>query len=205
MKDNAISSEDFWILVKRLNGDAQRCLTALHETSEDDAEGKAFWRRMYARAIFALIDGATYRMTFHAYAARARPGISFSPGELIALEESYDFNEDREPVPLFGTIRLLEQIRFAFEVFARVHDSPYLLPIHEQEWILVKQMAHIRQKLLFCREPEAIEVYDENVDDLLFGSKWLIERMVDLMESCLESMTDGMSESDMEPPPEIVM
>jgi hypothetical protein len=204
MQDNTISLEDFWILVKRLNGDAQRCLTALHGTSEDDEEGKAFWRRMYARAIFALIDGATYRMTFHAYAARCRPDISFSPEELSALEESYDFNEDREPLAPFGTTRSLEQIRFAFEMFARVHGSPYLLPLHEQEWGLIKETALIRQGLLFCREPAAIEVYEGSVDQLLFGSKWLIERMVDLLESCLESMLDIASGSD-EEPPEIIM
>jgi hypothetical protein len=204
MKDNAISLEDLWVLVKRLNGDAQRCLTALHETSEDDEEGQAFWRRMYARAIFALIDGATYRMTFHAYAARGRPGISFTPEELSALEGSYDFDEDLEPLAPFGTTRSLEQLRFAFEMFARVHGSPYLLPIHHQEWGLIKEIAIIRQGLLFCREPREIEVYDQSVNELLFGSKWLIERMLDLLESCLESMLEIASDSDKETP-EIIM
>jgi hypothetical protein len=203
VKDNAISLEEFWSLVKRLNGDAQRCLKALHETS-DDPDGQAFWRRMYARAVFALIDSATYRMTFHAYAARCRPGVTFTPQELSRLEQSFDFEEEREPAASFGMTQSLDQIRFAFEVFARVHDSGYLLPIHDQEWGLVKEIAVIRQKSLFCREPAAIEVHDEEIDILLDGSLWLIERMVDLLESCVDSMADGMSEAELETP-EIIM
>jgi hypothetical protein len=196
--------EEFWSLVKRLRGDVQKCLTGLREASEDDAEGKAFWRRMCARAVFALIDGATYRMTFHAYAARSRPGVSFTLQELNTLEHSFDFDEEIEPAPTLGKTHTLEQIRFAFEVFARVHGSAYLLPIQDPEWLLIKEIADIREHLLFARESEQIEVYDENVDVLLDGSLWLIERMVDLLESCVDSMADGMSESELETP-EIVM
>src|ERR1044072_7342850 len=98
MYDSTVSLEEFWNVVKRLNGDASRCMMSLEETPEEDEEGRSFWRRMYARAVFAVIDGATYRMTYHAYAARGRRDVVFSPSELDRLEKSYDFDEEQEEV-----------------------------------------------------------------------------------------------------------
>lgn len=198
MKDNAISLEEFWSLVKRLNGDAKRCLIALHETPTDDEEGKSFWRRMYARAVFALIDGATYRMMYHAYAATGRPGVTFSADELTRLEMAYDFDEDREPVATFGKTQTLDNIQFAFDAFARVHEAAYILPIHDQDWILIKEIALIRQNLQYCREAQELEVDAGNVEVLLYGLQWFVERMVDLLESCVDSMSEGAAEWELE-------
>jgi hypothetical protein len=191
MKDNCISLEEFWSLVIRLNQDAKRCSIALDDTAADDEEGKSFWRRMYARAVFALIDGATYRMMFHAYAARERPGVGFSAAELKRLEEAYDFDEDRAPVATFCRQQTLDDIRFAFEAFARVHSAAYVLPVHDSSWVLIKEIARIRQGLQFCRTVEEIEVYEENVETILYGLQFFVECMVELLESCADSMEAG--------------
>ena len=198
MKDNTISLGDFWTLVIRLNQDAKRCLQELDESPEDDEEGKSFWRRMYARAVFALIDGATYRMMFHAYAASARPGVCFSPEELKRLEQAYDFDEGREPVAAVSKAQMLENIRFAFEAFARVHSAAYLLPIHDQNWALINEIAVIRQNLQYCREPQDMEVCDENLEVLLCGLQWFLQCMVELLESSVDSMEEGASEWELE-------
>src|SRR3989440_13046703 len=96
MYDNTVSLEEFWNVVTRLNGDVSRCMAALEGTPEEDEEGRAFWRRMYARAVFAVIDGATYRMTFHAHAARARRAVTFWLDELSRLEQAYYLEEHQE-------------------------------------------------------------------------------------------------------------
>ena len=184
MNDNTVSLEEFWSLVKALNGDVERCMTALHETPEDDAAGKQFWRRMYARAVFAMIDGATYRMMFHAYAARDRRDVTFSLDELMKLESYYDFDEDQEAVTTFSKTQMLDSIRFAFNAFARVHYSDYILPIHDQSWILVKEMAYLRECWQYPREVQGIEVYEENIDTLVAGLLWLVERLLELLKSC---------------------
>ncbi len=184
MYDNAISLEEFWGVVRLLTDDAKRCLLELVEVPEDDREMRSFWRRMYARAVFAAIDGATYRMMFQAYAARARPDVIFSIDELMRLEKYYDFDEDQEAVATFSKIRMVEDIRFAFNVFARVHYSDYILPVHAPDWILIKEAARIKEGLQYPREAGELEVYEENLDTLMESLGWFVERMVEMLESC---------------------
>ena len=185
MHDNTISLEEFWSLVKRLNSDVKRCMTALDEAAEEDEEGKAFWRRMYARAVFALIDGATYRMMFHAYAARDRREVTFSLDELLRLEKYYDFDEDQEEsIATFSKTIMLENIKFAFNAFARVHYSDYILSINDPGWALIKEITYIRDALQYPRSASEIEVHEESIDTLVQGLLWFVERMVELLTSC---------------------
>lgn len=183
-----ISLEEFWNIVIRLNGDVKRCTTMLEETPDSDTENQYVWRRLYARAVFALIDSATYGMMFHAFFARNRPNVTFSMDELIRLEAAYDFDEDCEPVTTISKTRTLDDIRFAFNAFARVHYSDYILPIHDPGWALVKEIGLIRQTLQYPRGVQEVEVYDENISTLALGLQWFVERMLDVLKSCTESM-----------------
>ncbi|MBD0371276.1 MAG: hypothetical protein ICV60_10610 [Pyrinomonadaceae bacterium] len=206
MIDNEVSLEEFWGVVRRLHDDAKVCLASLQETPEDDERQKKFWRRMYALAVFSLIDGLVYRMIFHAHAARARDDVVFSLDELTRLEKSYDFDEDEEGVTVFSETKMLNEIKFAFNAFARVHYCDYILPTHDPGWELIEEIAHIRNIMQYPRNAEQLEVYDENVDDLVHGLLWLMERMGDLLEcsrsqaaekiAALEEQAAAMIEND---------
>lgn len=182
MIDNAISLEEFWGVVTRLNDYVKTCMASLHEAPEDDERQKSFWRRMYALAVFSMIDGIVYRMIFHAHAARERPDVVFSLDELQRLEKSYDFDEDEEPVAVFSRTKMLDDIKFAFNAFARVHYCDYVLPTTDPDWHLIKGIARIREALQHPRCAEDLEVYDEDVDTLVHGLLWFMERLVDLLE-----------------------
>jgi hypothetical protein len=186
MKDNALSLEEFWDVVRLLCHDVQTCLTELEAAPKDNETIRAFWRRMYARAVFAAVEGSIYRMLFHAYAARERPGVNFSPNELKRLESYYDFDEDREAISIFSRTQMLEDMDFAFDAFARVYQTDYILPSHEQTWILVESIAHQREYLQFPKEPNDLEVYEEYVSELEFGLEWFVKRMMDLLAICRE-------------------
>jgi len=195
MYDNTVSLEEFWNVVTRLNGDVSRCMAALEETPEEDEEGRAFWRRMYARAVFAVIDGATYRMTFHAHAARERRDVTFSLDELSRLEKAYDFDEDQEEfVSTFSKSQMLDNIRFAFNAFARVHYSDYVLPINDPDWVIIKEVARMRDALRYPRAPEETQVYEENIDTLVQGLLWFVERMVELIEDSRDRFKEKVAE-----------
>jgi hypothetical protein len=184
MNDNAISLEEFWGVVTCLTDDMKMCLAGLDATPEENEELKSFWRRMYARTVFAFFDGVTYRMMFHAYAARDRRDVTFSLDELMKLEKSYDFDEDaEETVVTFSQTQMLEDIKFAFNAFARVHYSDYIFPTHDPNWITIKEIAHIRQAVQSPREAKELEVYDENIDVLVEGVQWFVECLVELLES----------------------
>jgi hypothetical protein len=186
MSNRTASLEQSWKLIKHLNSDAKRCIRALQEARADDDEERSFWRRMYARAVFAIFDGTVYHLMSHAYVARHRRDVTFSLDELLRLEKSYDFDEDQEPSVTFSKAQMLEDIRFAFNAFARVHYSDYILPTHAREWALIKEIARIREVLQFPREKQSVEVYDGDLDALVEGLLWFVERMVELMESSQE-------------------
>src|SRR5437588_4934586 len=195
MIDSRVSLKEFWNVFTNLNGDVSRCMAALEETPEEDEEERAFWRRMYARAIFAAIDGATYRMTFQAYAARARPSVTFSMDELERLEKAYDFDEDQEEfVSTFSKSQMLDNIRFAFNAFARVHYSDYVLPINDPDWVIIKEVARMRDALQYPRAPEETEVYEENIDTLVRGLLWFVERMMELLKDSGDRLQEKIAE-----------
>lgn len=194
MNNNAIPLEEFWDVVRRLSADVNRCLTALVETPDDDEEGKSFWRRMYARAVFAFFDGVIYRMMFQAYAARERREVTFSLDELMKLEKAYDFDEDADAIYTFSKSQMLDEIRFAFNAFARVHYSDYIFPTHDPNWILIKGVARIRQIVQSPREATELEVYEENVEVLIEGMQWFVECMVELLESSRKHAVEKFAE-----------
>lgn len=186
MYDDAISLEEFWGVVILLTDDVKRCAAGLDDTPEGDEEERSFWRRMYARAVFAAVDGITYRMLFHAYAARGRRGVIFSIDELARLERFYDFDEDREAAATFSKRGMLDDIKFAFNAFARVHYSDYILPAHDPKWVLIEGIARIKEGLQYPRAAGELEVYEETVDELAEGLRWFVEWMADLLQSCRE-------------------
>lgn len=196
MNDNQGSLESFWNLLKRLNRDVKSCMAALHETPEDDEEAGSFWRRMYALSVFSLIDGVTYRLMYQAYIARYRSDVVFTHDEMTRLENYYDFDEDREAVTTFSRTQMLEDLKFAFNAFARVHYSDYILPLNDDNWALIKDIARIRNALQFPREAEEVEVYEENIDSLVYGLLWLVERMLDLIEDSRASLLEKLNELD---------
>jgi hypothetical protein len=153
------------------------------ETAPEDEEASSFWRRMYALSVFALFDGVIYRMTLYAYAARHRRDVAFSLSELSRLEKAFDFDRDEELVSSFSKTQMLDDIRFAFNVFARVHYSDYVLPTHEPGWMDVEEILRIREVLQYPKEAQQLEVDHGKVTSLVEGLRWFVERMVDLIES----------------------
>jgi hypothetical protein len=190
MSDNARSLNAFRDVVVRLNDDVKRCLARLQATAAGNAERKAFWRRMYARAVFGLIDAATYQMTLHAYVTRNRPGVSFSPDELTRLEAMAELIADPLAPSPPDTSQMLDDMEFAFSTFARVHFSDYLLPTNDPAWVLVQGTVALKHSFQDPRQTQGMIVRDENIGVLAQGLQWFVERMVDLQKSCHQSMLD---------------
>jgi hypothetical protein len=190
MIPNNVSLEDSWSVVVRLKDEAQRCLTELEGTAEADGAGKSFWGSMYARAVFAFIDGTVYGLLYHAYVGRNRPDVKFSAEEMSRLEAYFDFDESREAVSTFSKGDMLSDLKFAFVAFARAHSSDYALPIGDRNWVLITESAHIRKTLEGALTGEALEVYPESVDVLLHGMAWFVERVVDLMKSSVDALSE---------------
>ncbi len=185
MKNDGISLEEFWGVITRLKNDVSRCSKALEETPEEDEAGRSFWRRMYARAAFAFFDGVTYRMAFHAYMARDRRDVAFSLEELNRLEKMFDFDEDTDIYSAVFKIDMLEDMKFAFNAFARVHYTDYVLPVADADWVFLREAAYIRNWLSSPKTAEGLEVDYGDVDALAWGMLWYVENLVALLGSGL--------------------
>lgn len=206
MSSDQNSLEGFWSIVVALTEDAKTCLGVLDKVYEDDDdEAVMFWRRMYARSVFALIEGATYRMTYAAYAARDRRDVTFSLPEIEELEKAYDFDEEFDPVLEVSRALALDRVQLAFKAFARVHYADYVLPIHEPEWAHIKEILKLRQRLMFPREAEELLINEDQIDALIYGTTWFMERLVKLLESSRKCMFEKVASWEDEDDDGIVM
>lgn len=192
MGEPPYSIEEFWNIVGALAADMQKCASALEALAQDEeAENRGkmfwFWRRMCALSVFAAIEGSTYHMMYIAYVARDSRDVVFSLEELEVLENAYDFDEDREIEPGLTQEQMLERIKFAFNAFARVHYSDYILPISDKGWLRLKQVFLIKRVISHPQSTAELEVFDENLTDLLVGMAWFMQCMVTLIESCRDS------------------
>jgi hypothetical protein len=196
MHDNAIQLEGLMEVLKRLSDDTKICLVGVDASSTDgsDENAMSFWRRMYARAVINYLDGVTYRLMFHAYMARFRPETMLTADEIQRLEKYYDFDEDQEAQTTLSKSQMLENIKFAFRTFARVHYSDYVLPTHEPEWVIIKEIARMRDTLLYAREANELEVYEENIETLLEGLKWFSNHLADLFNEIKDFTLEKINE-----------
>lgn len=204
MAEAAYSVEEFWNIVGALAADLQKCASALEALANDEnAENRGklfwFWRRMCALSVFAAIEGSTYHMMFIAYVARNSRDVVFSLEEMKALENAYDFDEDREIEPGLTQKQMLERIKFAFNAFARVHYSDYVLPVNDDGWLQLKEIFLIKKNISCPQATRELEVVDDNVTDLLEGTAWFMKCMVTLIESCRDSAAERVAAWDDEP------
>jgi hypothetical protein len=83
---------------------------------------------------------------------------------------------------------MLEDMKFAFNAFARVHFSDYVLPTSEPGWVFVKAIAYFKNSLQDPGQPKGLILEEKDVGLLAEGLKWFMERMLDLQDSCYEAM-----------------
>ncbi|HEX7996863.1 MAG TPA: hypothetical protein VF528_00500 [Pyrinomonadaceae bacterium] len=192
MAEPPYSIEEFWDIVSALAADMQKCAAA-HEAvvkaEEEESQGEwlGFWRRMCALTVFALIEGATYHLTYIAYVARNSREVVFSLRELETLEKAYDFDDEQEVEPGLTQEQMLERIKFAFNAFARVHYSDYILPTQDAEWLQLKETFSIKAAISSPQLVRELEVSDDDVTDLLQATAWFVQCLVALTESCRDA------------------
>lgn len=185
------SVEEFWKIVAALANDLRRCTSALEVASkEDDVKAIQSWRRMCAHVVFASLEGAAYHMLHVAHVARDAPDVYFSQDELARLEEAYDFDADNESKTDPTPEQRLGRIKFAFNAFARVHCSDYLLDASDPSWLPVKEIFLIEKRLTHPQTGAEMNISDESVTNFLEGTAWIMKQMVSLLESSEKSMED---------------
>ena len=185
------SIEEFWKIVAALANDLRRCTSALEAASKgEDAKAVQSWRRLCAHVIFASVESATYHMLYTAYVERNSRDAVFSADEVERLESLYDFDENNRPEVILMPQERLERIKLAFTAFARVHCCDYLLPEDDPNWLTVKDIFIIENRLVRPQASAELNISDDNVTNLLEATAWIMKQMVSLLESSEKSMED---------------
>lgn len=191
MSSTPYSLKEFWNIVATLSNDLRRCAGELQSaTKEEDVKSVLFWRRMCAHTVCASIVGTTYHMIYIAYVARRARDVVFSLAEIETLEKAYDFDPDNESEAELTEAQMRERIKFAFNAFARVHYSDYILPINDPAWPQLKEIFAIKKRLSQPQSPEALGLSDTDVNALLEGTAWFMQCMVSLLESSQQSVEE---------------
>lgn len=176
-------------LILSLKDYAEDCLIELNECREADRQGKAYWRSMYLRAVFAFIDGTVRGLSLQAYGGRARSGVELSEKDINMLESYLNFADGRAPETTLSEEQILGDIELAFSAFARVSYSAYVLPIHDEGWLLIKEIAGMRT-LNHNLERDELDVFPENVPVLTQGMEWFVGCLIGLLTSCEEALSE---------------
>ena len=195
MAEPPYSVEEFLKIVTALSTDMSDCATAIEVLARDEeknAETLPFWRRMCAYSTFALIANATYHMMYIAYVARHLRDVVFTLEELTVLENAYDFNEDGEIEAGLNQTQMLERIKFAFNAFARVHNSDYILP-HTPGRAGIEELLRVKTGISLPQSAAELEVSNANVTGMLVGAEWFMQRLFELIESCRDSARDRLA------------
>lgn len=176
-------------LILSLKDYAEDCLIELNECREADRQTKAYWRSMYLRAVFDFFDGTVRGLSVQAYGGRKRSGVTLSEKDIIMLESYLNFAEGRAPRTTLSEEQILGDIELAFSAFARTSYSAYVLPIHDEGWLLIKKIAAMRA-LNHNLERDELDVFPENVPVLTHGMEWFVGCLIDLLTSCEEALSE---------------
>src|SRR6185295_15951487 len=137
------------------------------------------WRRMLARATFALINDISYRFLSTGYAVYKVKVPNISQEE---FEEFYDLR-DEEVKAKGERATFPEALEFGFRAFAKGFDAGYVVPPPGIEWEAIQQLEGLREKMDYPNSPAGLELTEDDVQIILRAMKWLLENTDQLMDS----------------------
>lgn len=189
MQDAADELLDFFQL---LHQDVETCIAMLQQEPPTSTVN-LFARRAYVRAVFAFIEGVTYRMKLLAFNDKDRPNVNFSPAELaFLLEEDFDLNDKGEVVSAPAKIRLVKNIRFAFKAIARANSVHFNLRVDEAGWDALKKAVKVRDRLMHPKFIEDLAVSINDIDQVRQGSAWFVQNFLECFTLIRDSLQEGL-------------
>lgn len=158
-----------------LGGDIKMCDAALRE---DDSQ---FWRRTYVRALFAYIEGLNYLKKVHAFQAHLAGRVKYTKAELsVILEESYELNNQGEAVERTSFKSLDKNLRFAFQVYARIYDICFKVDCSGLGWQSFKTAIKIRNRVTHPKRLSDLSITDDELQTLDETLEWYVQNNIAL-------------------------
>lgn len=142
------------------------------EKDEFDENERQFRRRSYIRTVFALVEGVTFVMKQFALSVHEGGTIIFSPAELALLrEEQYDLEKGR-PRTQQKHLRVADNLRFAFDVFARAFQTTYTLDVNIHQWSWFLDSVKLRNRIMHPKALKDLIISDEEMMQIQEVAAW---------------------------------
>ena len=174
-----------------LYGDVLQC------RKQSDEKELMFWRRNSTRAAFAFVEGVTnflksssieYGNVFDGKLLPDEIGLLTGKGEPY-INERGDVAYSRPPFPKF-----LNDVRFAFKMFARSLGFSRELQVGENGWSQLRQSVEIRHRVVHPKDVAELEITDAEVETIDSALEWFdrqVALFVDgLADRCIEEIND---------------
>src|SRR2546421_5319446 len=161
-------------------------------------QSSAFGRRAYVRAMFAYVEGTIFSLKQVALIDADEAGINLTRAELsFLLEESYQLTDTgkAEARHNYG-VRLAPNIRFVFNLVARIYNLAYELKVNDSGWSSFREALEIRNRLTHPKTA-ADTVVSHN--DFLLASQafiWFQRNYTVLILSIIERLRSKICEAD---------
>lgn len=149
-----------------LHNDLHLAAAGLHRHNQD------FWRRVYIRSMFAMIEADIFQRKRLALAGHENSPI-FEADDLTVLREvQYTVKKNGNTTTRPSYIELSSNYRLSFQLSARAMDSKFELNVGGQEWRDFLQCIEIRHRITHPKFPSCMDVSKDDVEMAQRVSSW---------------------------------
>ncbi|MDQ3816348.1 MAG: hypothetical protein M3362_01500 [Acidobacteriota bacterium] len=155
-------------------------------------------RRIFVRAVFALVEGMTYKLKQVSLkkSSYLKPVESvFSPGEIALLrEESFDLDDKGIVTVKPSNLQLKKNVRFAFASYAKHYGFDFKLKVDDAGWQSFLEAIQIRNRLMHPKQVGDLEVSEREIEITNRAKVWFLANMAFLLDSALKVLRSKQSE-----------
>lgn len=160
----------------------------LNAADQVDRIGDGCTRRSYVRAVFAAIDGSTYGMKRVVLQVWTQYQSKLDADDLELLTET-KFDQQGKSKKRF--LPFSNSIKFAFDVFAKVHGLVSSADYGVKGWTDLLGAAEIRHRLMHPKSSADLEVSDSDLDKIRDGADWYFKTRNRLVAEATNELKKG--------------
>jgi hypothetical protein len=156
--------------------------------SRDEAakDGGPFWRRTLVRALFAYIEGSSYRLKQVAPPVAEYNSVALSKAETALLtEESYDLNDKGEAIIKKAKLRTAENLLFSVKIVSKAAKSTYEIDKSTEGWSAFKETIKIRDRITHPKSTEELNISDNELKVIMKTMTWFAASINNLLETLI--------------------
>lgn len=143
-------------------------------------------KRLLIRSMLSSIDALTYSLK--QLALTANDVYKLDLGErILATEETYDLSSSGRVTTRRARLQTLANIRFAFDVLAKVDEHDFRLDVSQNGWQLLQESIKVRDRLTHPKRLVDLEVSDDEIHAALRAYRWFENQFVLALAHSLNS------------------